>query len=250
MSYIIPDPRFEAPELLEPGRKPTGNVVIDWNHPLTKGLIHLPFFNGSIIVDLVTGIPFENIDGTFETRSGAIVGDGSTDIIWTPIKQIALTEFSMLMVGSFDNIAENDKRIMSLGSSSSNNPILSIGNYTAGSDINFFYRNDSTENIIAQGGTLTNKEVRVMVGTGNTSNVIAQSSAKIYLDGNLVDAYTSTEFTGATTVDRLAIFGLQRAASATQAEGSFKIGMVYDKELSDEIINLLSINPYQFMIPA
>ena len=29
MSYVIPDPRFEMPELLTPGRKPVGNVVID-----------------------------------------------------------------------------------------------------------------------------------------------------------------------------------------------------------------------------
>jgi hypothetical protein len=35
----LPDPRWEAPELLYPGRKPVGNVVIDWNHPLARGLV-------------------------------------------------------------------------------------------------------------------------------------------------------------------------------------------------------------------
>jgi len=39
---IIPDPRWEMPALLEPGRKPVGSVVIDWEHPLARGLI---FFN-------------------------------------------------------------------------------------------------------------------------------------------------------------------------------------------------------------
>jgi len=30
MSYIIPDPRFEMPELFDPNRKPVGNGKIDW----------------------------------------------------------------------------------------------------------------------------------------------------------------------------------------------------------------------------
>ena len=36
MSYVIPDPRFEAPELFDPGRKPIGNVVVDWGHKLVS----------------------------------------------------------------------------------------------------------------------------------------------------------------------------------------------------------------------
>jgi len=37
-NLILPDPRIEMPELLEPGRKPVGPVEIDWSHPLTRGL--------------------------------------------------------------------------------------------------------------------------------------------------------------------------------------------------------------------
>ena len=53
MSVTIPDPRFEAPELLEPGRKPVGNIVIDWDNKntdnlqgallFTEAVNHLPF---------------------------------------------------------------------------------------------------------------------------------------------------------------------------------------------------------------
>jgi len=39
---ILPDPRFEMPELFIPGKKPVGKVEIDWTHPLARGLI---FFN-------------------------------------------------------------------------------------------------------------------------------------------------------------------------------------------------------------
>ena len=34
MSYVIPDPRFEMPELFEPGRKPIGAVEIDTDYSL------------------------------------------------------------------------------------------------------------------------------------------------------------------------------------------------------------------------
>ena len=54
MSVTIPDPRFEAPELFEPGRKPVGNVVIDWSHQLAKHITHIfmptPNFRDDLLV--------------------------------------------------------------------------------------------------------------------------------------------------------------------------------------------------------
>lgn len=62
MAYIIPDSRFEMPELFEPGRKPVGNVQIDWGNPITRSLelfvlcdrVHNPYQN------LVDGSIFES----------------------------------------------------------------------------------------------------------------------------------------------------------------------------------------------
>lgn len=34
----IPDPRFEMPELLIPGKKPAGSVVIDWSNQITRSM--------------------------------------------------------------------------------------------------------------------------------------------------------------------------------------------------------------------
>ena len=51
---IIPDPRFEAPELFEPGRKPVGKVVVDWNHRLAIGLTSFNLMRNDLD-DLVTG---------------------------------------------------------------------------------------------------------------------------------------------------------------------------------------------------
>jgi len=78
----IPDPKLLMPELLIPGRKPVGNVRIDWNHPLSKGLyfcwvprlsdvsIKPDGLNGMPIWDLVTKNFFQYDNNN--TLSGSI----------------------------------------------------------------------------------------------------------------------------------------------------------------------------------
>jgi hypothetical protein len=51
--FFIPDPRFEMPELLIPGRKPIGPVVIDWDKSLTRGLEALFIAQGPILLNLM-----------------------------------------------------------------------------------------------------------------------------------------------------------------------------------------------------
>ena len=55
MAVVIPNPRIEnGGELLTPGRKPVGNVVIDWSHPLSRGLKYCWGLNNrGGLVDLV-----------------------------------------------------------------------------------------------------------------------------------------------------------------------------------------------------
>ena len=52
-NLILPDPRMEMPELLEPGRKPIGPVEVDWSHSLAKSLAQCWLFNS--MRDLVHG---------------------------------------------------------------------------------------------------------------------------------------------------------------------------------------------------
>ena len=62
MSYSVPDPHYE--ELLPPDVKPVGKVVIDWGHPLTRGLAGCWLFQSDGISNLVTCKRPENIFGT------------------------------------------------------------------------------------------------------------------------------------------------------------------------------------------
>ncbi len=64
MSIIIPDARWEAPALLEPGRKPTTPVEIDWENPFTTDLKKYVLAS-SVIRELVedTAFPYGTSGG-------------------------------------------------------------------------------------------------------------------------------------------------------------------------------------------
>ena len=52
---ILPDSRFEAPELWTPGRKPVGNVKINVDHKAAQGLLFVCLPRGTDTRDYVTG---------------------------------------------------------------------------------------------------------------------------------------------------------------------------------------------------
>lgn len=75
MTYALPDPRFEEPNLLLPGKQPTGPVVIDWEHPLSRGLVGA--WIGGSLINYVTG-QAGTITGSTVTRRAALGGHGWT----------------------------------------------------------------------------------------------------------------------------------------------------------------------------
>ena len=67
---------MKAPELAEPGKKPTGPMEVDWQNPLTKGLDHFFFSNNHGVLDLVTNqycVIGSGVDG-FSPKYGGIMG--------------------------------------------------------------------------------------------------------------------------------------------------------------------------------
>jgi hypothetical protein len=57
--FILPEPRYEMPELLIPGRKPTGPVVIDWESSLTEGLLGCYLYDGNPNDDMLNHVTGE-----------------------------------------------------------------------------------------------------------------------------------------------------------------------------------------------
>jgi len=68
-NLVIPDARFEAPELWLPNRKPSGPVAIDWDHKYTDGLIAAAVPSGNLQFPVMEGYNRgKPVDGGFHTN--------------------------------------------------------------------------------------------------------------------------------------------------------------------------------------
>jgi hypothetical protein len=83
MSIVLPDPRFEMPELLLPGRKPTGPVEIDWTNPITHGLTDYTLLGANYRRPwdyAVKRFRTPGIQGTHSVVQGGVQLDQSVDL--------------------------------------------------------------------------------------------------------------------------------------------------------------------------
>ena len=152
MALAIPDSRMLMPELLIPGRKPVGNVEIDWSNSLTTGLRYYTLCNSLNVVDLVTGkqtaassdpvifkgdlktsrvssnsadigVPSIEVDFQITDQASIVVWLDSSDIEFTtsfsPVVQISENAFNDIRFGiEKDNGARYDCVVKATGSSS------------------------------------------------------------------------------------------------------------------------------------
>mgnify|MGYP003646274678 CR=1 FL=1 len=117
--FFIPDPRFEMPSLLEPGRKPIGPVEIDFNHPLSRGLLTALYYRDGNVTDLVTGRVMQEINspssGVYHPHIGsATETNGSSSyylLTGLALKTISYGLSGMSLAYSFfSNASQSDKR--------------------------------------------------------------------------------------------------------------------------------------------
>lgn len=127
MTYVIPDPRFEMPELFEPGRKPVGPVVIDWSHPLAKKLETFLYFRDGNVVDLVSGRVATKVNNptsaVYKDHKGLGVKSSGSNSYYVltglPTKTINVYSTGMAVASCFDSIAsQSDKRPFSFSDGS------------------------------------------------------------------------------------------------------------------------------------
>ena len=83
MTYQIPDPRFEVPDLLTPNKKPVTQVEIDWSHADTEGLVFLAYPDTHSI-ELVNGLKGEQSGCKNEGSATGLhlLQDTTTDSQW------------------------------------------------------------------------------------------------------------------------------------------------------------------------
>jgi len=131
-NLILPDPRMEMPELLEPGRKPIGPVEINWLHPISRNLEYCQLFQPDMR-NIVNGRA-DTIGGNVEIRGDYAYFPGGTinDIVTvnTDFDQKIGTAFSVFAIASFEV-------------SASANPVLIARGDTGASEWMFRRRNNN-----------------------------------------------------------------------------------------------------------
>ena len=254
MSVGIPDPRIEnGGELLDPGRKPVGNIVIDWSNPLTRGLAFF-FLND---IDLVSK-DFPDINNTSSvagvkglTRKCSA---SQINLEWqrpsiVTSNGVGTGDYSMIFIGNPDDSSGDFRILMAQKRDAAGFPFSQTwlvadsgtsGGYQAGY-VSF--------NAYSESGAGVERTSGVLDGDYHTFAGVRESNDyKLSIDG---DAFTVAT---ATAVDILADNYLTIGSRGGETTNAYNKNAVfacaYDRALSQEEVTSLHRNPYQFVIPA
>jgi hypothetical protein len=225
LSYRLPDPRLEMPELLVPGRRPMGEVEIDWQNSMTFGLSG--FWLLPNLKDLVTG-RVAIVNGSPTYYPDRINFNGSSEIDTGPYSQ-SLNYFTI--------IAEFDVT----GSVTTTQMIMCTSGSQAAA---IQYLNTNTPRVRAANklvsGSSNNGRLTV-AGRYNTDI----NTAQIYQNGSLAGSIAN-----ATTNPTSGNLFIGSQNGLNYFSGDVYYCMIYNRYLgADEIVDLYR-NPYQFLIPA
>ena len=250
MSVYLPDNRITAPELWHPGRKPTVPVKVNWNHPLTKGLVSalIPSDSGNFIFDYVANRKIE-VD---LVRNGVVIFDGT--------KGYAVGASAMGGQSGCTVTA----RAYTNSTNSNNNIVSSHSDLYVGQDEFLSLRFDVVG--VWSGNSNVFKAAFVNQGDGGI-----ESKVNSYQVGKFCtvssswkrgDSFGEAYVNGlnSTSDGRNAIVQTQTALSSGQVylgqgpqqplDGGISFVFLHNRKLSDSEIASLHLNPYQFLEAA
>ena len=253
MGFHIPDPRFEMPALLTPGRKPTGPVVIDHSHPIgakCSGVILFDQklnFNGTKINVNGTAPAFVSRDGNLQLDDwGATAGlellGKNAELGINGSKFTVIFKFWGLRSGSFERFMQGG------GTGYANTFLYNNGNTTNLTD--FSHRlNNQTINTTMSRDYLVNSATRTRLpGTLAFSWDDDLNYRDVYLDG-VLETHTTSSFSGVAWGTDLYLF-CEDSVPGFVSNGIKEYVMFFPHFLSAAEIKSLYYDDYQFLIPA
>jgi hypothetical protein len=191
--------------------QPQDAAEVDLSDTRTRGLLALT--TGDAVVSLAPRVTLSATRGApvpDASRSGrGVKTNGSTDSRYWSIPSVALTQWTLFGILK-SNGSALDTRAITLGSSSSNTPILAIGVHTASSSKFRFWPRDDAD-FPASGDASAGD---VFDGTDHyVVHTYDGQTLSLYIDGRLDS--TDTTWVGKTiTVDRFSAGALERAGAA------------------------------------
>lgn len=253
---FIPDPRWEEPNLLIPGKKPTGPVVIDWSHPLARGLKNAFGFAGSHagFGEDIASRKNTNISAAFGTltpigtHKGIALHTASNSAAKLAINEDWSGPFTCLFVGIISSLDNPYGALFSKNNSASGTDSqVGIGR-TAGSDDWYIGNSNFVQTLTATSITADLGSLSVFALTISDSAVAPD--VEFYKDGVLVDSATGPTEAQSTGAGSLYL-GCARDVSTTyDADVKWLCFYRWNRVLSSSEVASISSNPYQILIPA
>ncbi len=242
--FFLPDDKMLQPEMLQPNRKPVGDVEIDWTHPLAKDIAGC-FVSGQGLRNLATGrelLPYKTTLPTYnhgvysfnDNQVYDIVGPPNTHN-WTVFTRAKNTSGLALIVGATGTSISDYGRDVSIlyGTSYISGRCLGAGNYDIRvDDNNVLYDKD--------------KFVDGMLTTENGTH------HRFYKDGVFVESQDK-DITGGkyiTEMDAFVVGGtIEADGGGISFNGDIETIMYWKRPLTDGEAKSLSDDPYQFLKP-
>ncbi len=252
---IFPDSRLEAPELFYPGRKPVGNVKIDWSNPLARGVKQCLLFdaNSSKPVDLAGYRDYSYVNGhiiestayglgyTNSTSTSYVKADDDLGIL----SQGSSSPFTMFAKFLFNGNKTNHQSLMNVRASGTATITIRINSDSAGTP------NVLNAYCVLAGATRWSLGALTLypndgfptcfsVSHEGSNNPLVVKDGASYSGSNLSTNTTPISDAWATVGE----------GTADIFRSYYYISILYDRALSAEEHKSLHSNPYQFLIPA
>ena len=247
-NLILPDPRMEMPELLEPGRKPVGPVEVDRSHPLARGLTEVVLFHG--LRDTLTNERYQLLaSGAIDAQN--FIGDGGDSVFYMGTNPSHTGQISI--AAGVITTATDLQHIVSADSQSNSRR-----------DYQFRLSNQKLQFIpfvggstgVADGATTVPQNKHFIAGCTFDKNA-ATNNARVFLDGSL-DGQTTKA--GALDADLSGVSIGNRVTNVNYTteniDGFGLSGLITfvfiwgDRALTAAEHLEIARNPYQFLIPA
>lgn len=248
MSVVYVPDNLTAPELWYPDRKPSVPVKLNWDHPLTKGLVcaYLENVDTQFILDSVKrelrpiGNSSINDDGTINVSGEAIAIGGSELVgangVTITARAAPTTNVDMAFIGSRLVFANTDNhlnmRFDRVGAQTGNNYCIKA----------------SVKNVSPVAESISNVWSSGVMGTYSMTWNQATRFIDIYYNGEDV-----SDDGGSVAQDSLVLEEGQLfigSGFGTRFTGLFSIVLVHNRKLSAEEIKSLHDNPYQILVPS
>lgn len=237
----LPEPRFEAPALLIPNRKPVGPVTIDWTHPLAQGIVCF-WLGDQGSIDL-TGNCYRvawggdaHIDVSKEGRIFRFDGTGDYFRYTQPPKISSGKYFTR---SAFINSPETTTQdVLSDLSDAVVLRTFSTSNYRG-----IIKLSDGYHTVDGTTAPVANKTVFASLRYKDSEIAIAVNGK---VEGTLAVTSGLSNTLGASDV----LLGIHQGLSGNPYNGDVWCEIWHDRPLSDAELYELACNPYQILVPA